>query len=56
MAQVGILMCVWLTSACSSSPAYVPIPVEDARVLNSHISTFFVGTLDLLESSAQQEF
>jgi hypothetical protein len=38
--------------ACGGPGAYQAIPVEDARALNSRLSAFYSGTVDLLEASS----
>lgn len=44
---------VALSLGCSSNSQYVPIPVEDARALRTHVSAFYVSTSELLEESSQ---
>ena len=44
---------VTLSFGCSSNSEYVPIPVEDARALRTHVSAFYASTTELLEGSSQ---
>ena len=50
---VSAIAATFLAFACGSNSQYVPIPVEDARALRTHVSAFYVGTTDLLEESSQ---
>jgi hypothetical protein len=43
-----LVLCI----SCSGTPDYQPIPVEDARALNTHLSAFYESTTDLMEHCA----
>jgi len=50
--RVALLLVLSSTIACGSSSEYVPIPVEDARALNSQVTAFYGGTQELLDEAA----
>jgi hypothetical protein len=50
----GLLVLAAVSSACGGSSGYQPIPVDEARALDSHISAFYSDTHDLFEQSANQ--
>lgn len=50
---LGVLLVLagWL-AGCPSQPTYEPIPVEDARALNTRVRVFYEDTRSLLENSS----
>ena len=45
--------CSLLWTACGGPSAFVPVPVEDARALNSRVSAFYSDTQGLLDENAE---
>lgn len=52
LATIVVLSLCGVVVGCSSTSEYVPIPVEDARAIRTHVSAFYTGTVELIEDSS----